>query len=380
MTGSRAFRSLLRRNTIGYLAEFIRVPAEAIDGYDVATLNLRCAQGLPGAEDLDEGRLLDWLDQAARLVDFETRRHWYRFTDSPGTYNNSAAYFCCYFLLQTLQEELGVRYNPARIRDTRFQDPKCFDPDFRDSRDLFIHGMIDGPGGTCASMPVMYVAVGRRLGYPLKLVQTRGHLFARWDDPEGKCFGFPELFNVEGGGEGIASYHDEYYKTWPETWTDIDEAEGWYLKSMTPREELASFLAMRGDCLTDNGRLAEAVQAYEWANALAPGDKRYLQILARTHHRYFAQHEHEMALLMEMNQRTRERQQRMLGGLTVNGFAFATAPPAQQAAGYQPQKLPFHEAMARYTRDLMQWNRLNQMGRARGMPPSAPRPGIDRDH
>ena len=83
-------------------------------------------------------------------------------------------------------------------------------------------------------MPVMYVAVGRRLGYPLKLVQTRGHLFARWDDPDGKCFGFPETFNVEGAGEGIASYDDEHYKTWPEPWTEIDEAEGWYLKSMTP--------------------------------------------------------------------------------------------------------------------------------------------------
>ena len=42
---------------------------------------------------------------------------------------------------------------------------------FNDSRVAFIHGMIptagqttaDTPGGTCASMPVMYVAVGRRL-------------------------------------------------------------------------------------------------------------------------------------------------------------------------------------------------------------------------
>jgi hypothetical protein len=359
------------------LAEFIRFPLEAIDSYDVAALNLRCAQGLLGAEDLEEGRLLDWVDQAARLVHFETCRHWYRFTDSPSTYNNSAGYFCCYFLLQTLQERLGVRYNPARIRDSRFQDPKCIDPDFRDSRDLFIHGMIDGPGGTCASMPVMYVAVGRRLGYPLKLVQTRGHLFARWDDPDGKCFGFPETFNVEGAGEGIASYDDEHYKTWPEPWTNIDEAEGWYLKSMTPREELASFLAMRGDCLTDNRRLAEAVQAYEWANGLAPGDKRYLQILAHTQHKYLSEQELEMALLMEMNQRSRERQQRMLVGPTGSSSPFTTA--MTQRAHNELQKLPFHEALAQYSRNLMEWNRLNQMGQARGMPPSPPRPGIDCD-
>ncbi len=29
------------------LAEFIRCPLEAIEGYDVAALNLRCARGFP---------------------------------------------------------------------------------------------------------------------------------------------------------------------------------------------------------------------------------------------------------------------------------------------------------------------------------------------
>jgi hypothetical protein len=362
---------------MGDLAQFIRCPLEAIEGYDIAALNLRCAQGLPGAEELDEGRMLDWLDQAAQDVHFETRRHWYRFTEVPSAYHNSAAYFCCYFLLQVLQEDLGVRYNRARVRDTKFQDPSCFEPDFRDSRDLFIHGMIDGPGGTCASMPVMYVAVGRRLGYPLKLVQTRGHLFARWDDPEGKCFGFPETFNVEGAGEGIASYRDEHYKTWPEPWSEIDEAEGWYLKSMTPLDELASFLATRGDCLTDNGRLAEAVQAYEWATVVAPGDKRYQQVLARTQQRYLAQHEDEISLLMELNQRNRERQQRVLLALKPNRSPCETASLMPETPGQQPPTLRFHEAMTRYNRDLMEWNRLNQMGQGRGMPPSAPRPGVD---
>ena len=101
----------------------------------------------------------------------------------------------------------------------------------------------------------------------------------------------PETFNLEGAGEGVASHDDEHYKTWPEPWTEIDKAEGWYLKSMTPLEELASFLATRGDCLTDNGRLGEAVQAYAWASAIASEDKRYQQILSFTHHKYLAQHE-----------------------------------------------------------------------------------------
>jgi hypothetical protein len=51
---------------------------------------------------------------------------------------------------------------------------------------LFLHGLTQGRGGTCLSMPVAYVAVGRRLGYPLKLVTAKGHLFARWESLDGK--------------------------------------------------------------------------------------------------------------------------------------------------------------------------------------------------
>ncbi len=165
------------------LVEVCSSPNDFLGKLDVAALNLMCAGGLHGAENLEIGRMFDWLDEAARTVDYHTRRHWYRFTESPSAYNSSPGYFCCYFLLQVLQEDFGVKYNPARVRDPTFQDPKCLEPDFSDSRDLFIHGIIDGPGGTCVSMPVIYVAVGRRLGYPLKLVESRGHLFFRWDDP-----------------------------------------------------------------------------------------------------------------------------------------------------------------------------------------------------
>ncbi len=37
----------------------------------------------------------------------------------------------------------------------------------------------DDNGGTCVSMPVLYTAVARRLGYPVKLVLAKGHAFCR---------------------------------------------------------------------------------------------------------------------------------------------------------------------------------------------------------
>lgn len=262
------------------LAQVCEAPDAFLVRLDVAALNLMCALGLPGAEHLNVSRIFTWLDDTARKVDLETRRHWYRFLASPETYNGSPGYFCCYFLLQVLQEDCGVKYNPLRAVDRTWQDHRL-QPDFRDSRDLFIHGIIDGSGGTCASMPILYLAVGRRLGYPLKLVETRGHLFIRWDDPLGLKRGIPERFNIEGAGSGISSFPDEYYQTWPEVWTTAEKKANCYLRSLTPAEELAAFLMTRGACLEDNRRFDQAIQAYRWACGLAPNDDRYRGTLNR---------------------------------------------------------------------------------------------------
>ncbi len=81
---------------------------------DIGTVNLMCALGLPGAENIDAAKYHRWLDDAARAVEFDTKRHWYRFMGWPGAYRNSLGYFCCSFLLQVLQEDFNVRYNPAR--------------------------------------------------------------------------------------------------------------------------------------------------------------------------------------------------------------------------------------------------------------------------
>ncbi len=201
------------------------------------------------------------------------------------TYHNSRTYFRCSFLLQVLQEDFGVKYNPKRATDSDFQNAACMTPDFRDSRDLFIHGIIDGEGGTCCSMPILYAAVARRLGYPLDTVEAPGHLFCRWNDPDGSKFGTPEVINIEGAGYGIATYPDEHYKTWPKAWSDADKAADCYLKSLTPAQELAGFLATRGECLSDCGRTAEAIQAYTWAIGLAPNDIRYRSQLVKLRNR-----------------------------------------------------------------------------------------------
>jgi hypothetical protein len=125
-------------------------------------------------------------------------------------------------------------------------------------------------------MPVLYAAVGRRLGYPLTLVHTKAHVFARWDDPEGRHPLGPERFNIEATGPGFSRYPDEYYETWPLPTTEQERTDFCYLRSLSPREELAAFLANRGACLQDNLRLLEAQEAFSRAHELAPDNRQYV--------------------------------------------------------------------------------------------------------
>ena len=122
-------------------------------------------------------------------------------------------------------------------------------------------------------MPVLYIAIGRRLGYPLKLVTTKSHLFIRWESGA-------ERFNLEATGRGMNRFDDEHFKKWPFPVTEEEIREDGYLKSLTPVEELALFLSLRGHCLKEAGRLPEAVASYEEAVRLAPSSKPYRTLLA----------------------------------------------------------------------------------------------------
>ena len=224
---------------------------------DIGEMNLLCAAGLAGAEGLDVEADLAKLDEWAERVRYWTDESLWDFRENPGKFENSEAKFRVLLLISVLQKEFGVRYDPDR-------GPR--DVDFSDSNDAFIHGMLAGRPGTCASMPVLYVAVGRRLGYPMKLALAKGHIFARWNGSGG------ERFNIEGTNAQFADHPDEYYMSWPEKITPAELAEGWYLKDLTPAEELAVFVTTRGHCLADTGHESEAQVAFRTGYRLAGRD------------------------------------------------------------------------------------------------------------
>ncbi len=257
--------------------------------HDVALLNLVCTSELRGASSQPIEHYLEWLDDVAEKVRLATERNYFKFLDAPGAFENSQARFCMVCLVTVLQRECGVHYNPKWKGLT----PDCPVPEAFgiDANDLFIHAIIDGIGGTCGSLPVLYVAVGRRLGYPLRLVKAARHLFMRWDDPDGKLWHHSDRFNVEATGPGIHFLSDEHYRTWPHAISAEDVEAGIFLRSLSLREELAEFVATRGYCLKANGRLKEAVEAFAEASRLAP------------HNRHFAANHKTLQMRLMMRQR-----------------------------------------------------------------------------
>lgn len=236
-------------------------------------MDLVCSTGLSGSAGLDIKACLKRLDAMAASVEFETSRHAYRFREHPEAFRNSEGYFKMLFLFTVLQQDYGIHYNPARITDAGVFEPNSVF--FADSRDIFIHGLLDPDRrtGTCASMPVLYLAVGRRLHYPLFLAPTKNHLFIRWEDRR-------ERFNVDGTAVGLSVYDDDRYRQWPLPVTKQEEDEFGYLRSMTSAEELAAFLTLRGHCLFAAGRLDDGLACFSSAVRLAPGRPEQALILA----------------------------------------------------------------------------------------------------
>lgn len=242
-----------------HFASWCKLSKEQLATRDIAEMNLAAAFGLPMAGLLDVRKLCQQIDSWSQHVRQETRKM-HRVRVMPEYRDWSEARFRMLVLTTVLQRDFGVRYNH------RFAQG---DYDARDSRNLFLHGLLTGRGGTCVSMPVLYAAVGRRLGYPIKLVEAKEHIFCRWDGEDG------ERFNIEATARGFHDPSDDYYQTFPVPLSARDLASGLYLRSLTPREELALFLGQRGSCCFDHLQLHQAALCFGTARDLAPNYPQY---------------------------------------------------------------------------------------------------------
>lgn len=237
--------------------ELIKCSDEELAQFDIAAVNLACAMGLPQTEDINIPDCLKTLDRWAEAI-YKITQGCPWFLDNPEKYDGSFNLFRIHVMFAVLQLHHGFHYRADRIGRPETEEARLR------AEELFIHGLLQGKGGTCSSMPVLFIAVGRRLGYPLKLVKAESHYFVRWDSPE-------ERFNIEVSGlKGFNCYPDDHYRSWPFPVSPQKEAGQCLLVSLTPRREMAAFMLERGCAWDTAGSYLDATHSFVWAKVLEP--------------------------------------------------------------------------------------------------------------
>jgi hypothetical protein len=239
--------------------ELLKLSPELLDQVNVGLMDLLCSQGLPGSEGLKVDDYLNalsyWASQVHRAEDSNS----YQYYQHPGLYRHSMAFFKANVMISALND-LGIHVDEQKSDD---EPNSTF---FAKSGPIFINGLLgDRHAGTCSSIPILIVALGQRLGYPIKLVCNSNHFFARWDD--GK-----DRFNIEATNTngGMGSPPDAYYHYWPRMMRDTEIAHLGYLQNMDGRHELAFILGKRLICLGVNGRKEELSAIQEKIKQLLP--------------------------------------------------------------------------------------------------------------
>jgi hypothetical protein len=261
------------------LRDLLALPRSALTNIDTATLNLLCAEGLRGSENLNVQSSLDSLDAWAKHVASETQRNFHRLLANPREYDHSLGYYRMMMLATVLQQDFGTHYNPERALPQLRGKWEPSDVFFGDSRDVFIHGLLgDKHRGTCSSLPALYAAVAQRLGYPVELVAAKGHLFVRYEEGT-------EHLNVEATSIGFNTYPDEHYRQWPIPMTSEEAKTFGWLRPMRRPEVLGAFLAIRAASLTSMKRFDEAAETWAAVGRYLPVSPDLKNIIARSRER-----------------------------------------------------------------------------------------------
>jgi hypothetical protein len=155
--------------------------------------------------------------------------------------------------------KIGYREDQKNLKQVLYTDPT----------DLFLNGVMETRQGTCGNLALLWVVLGRRLGWPISLATVGAHFIGRFDD--GK-----KVINIEAASEsgqgGFRALPDSHYlgeRKMPRRAVDC----GSDLHSLTPREMLGVFFGARARHYNNLVRHKEAEPDYLVARYLFPHNR-----------------------------------------------------------------------------------------------------------
>lgn len=219
--------------------DLVRMSDDDLQRQDVLYVNFACSAGVPGVLPIDEGECETKLRAIVAAVQGWTAERLFLFETEPERFDHCWDRYRMACMVAVLQ----WRFNMLRDPEWTFENGAETARNTPPNHHLFAQHLMKGGFGSCASLPIVFCSVGRRFGYPLKLVRSKNHMFLRWDDARSG-----NRFNIECTSHGFHTPTDEYYRTWPEVCSEQEIVRYGWLRSLTPREELAAFLEQRRFC------------------------------------------------------------------------------------------------------------------------------------
>lgn len=97
-----------------------------------------------------------------------------------------------------------------------------------------LSGILETRKGSCSTMPLLFLVLAQRLGYPINPVLLPQHVFLRYSD-------FPRAqYNLEVTSDGDIFHDDDYYKKGKDyNLTQLGIDSGSYFKTLTHKEYLS---------------------------------------------------------------------------------------------------------------------------------------------
>jgi hypothetical protein len=236
------------------------LPNEKLKTVDPLVMNLTVAKGIPSFANLDIDRYVRLVDRWVEDIRQRIPNAEAQFHLAPEKWKNDIHFFRLGMVCWYVDEVLKVRYPSelAHSEDRIYADP-C---------NVFVNGLIDRRVGSCASMPVLHVAICWRFGWPVSLACAVNHLFCRYDD--GRVTHNIEATTLHRGG--FRSHPDDFLRELHGV-PEIAVSCGSDMRAVTPREMLGLFASIRGAHFGTMRRMREAEADLLLARYLFPQNR-----------------------------------------------------------------------------------------------------------
>jgi hypothetical protein len=226
---------------------------------DLVLANWLIAADIPQFADMTREAYFAQLDAMTKQVRMEMARM-QKVAEGRGQNPGDPDVRCAIFCNAVIKLRFGYREEfrghdvaPARLKAL-----------YSDANNIFLAGLLRTRRGSCVSMPLVYLVIGRRFGFPVYLVAVGKHYFIRWEEPGYRM-------NIETTQVDKVWVTDDDLAYVEEEGLTPEQVSGSELRSLTNREVIGTlFFARQGHLTTRNE--TQACMDLSRARHLAPDD------------------------------------------------------------------------------------------------------------